>query len=180
MSKKIDLQEARAIINWMNLNEDIRELSLKIDDLELHISRNEHSRFTTAVSVAPTAPVATAVAAPVEAPKTAAPAAVEAAALTAEIEATPQKAGAYTPAADEIVIKAPMVGTFYAAPTPNAPAFVKEGDSVTPETVLCIVEVMKLMNNIEAGVEGVVQKILVSNEAPVAYNEPLMVIKLKS
>lgn len=178
MSKKVDLQEARAIINWMNLNEDIRELSIKSNDLELHISRNEHSRFAASAHAPAPAPVA---AAPVAAPTAAAPAVVEQApAAPAAPAAAPQKEGAYAPAADEVVIKAPMVGTFYAAPKPGAPAFVKEGDSVTPETVLCIVEVMKLMNNIEAGVEGVVQKILVSNEAPVGYNEPLMVIKLKS
>ena len=82
-----------------------------------------------------------------------------------------------TLAADEVVIKAPMVGTFYAAPKPGQPDFVAIGDKVSADSVLCIVEVMKLMNNIEAGVEGTVARILVSNEQAVQYGQPLMVIK---
>lgn len=176
MSKKIDLTEARAIINWMNLNEDIRELSLKSGDLELHISRNEQARFGAALA-APAISVQSAGSA-AQAPVVKAEQAP--AAESSVKQATPEQGASYTLAADEIVIKSPMVGTFYASPKPGAPTFVKEGDVVTSETVLCIVEVMKLMNNLEAGVDGVVHKILVKNEAPVAYNEPLIVIKLKS
>lgn len=87
-------------------------------------------------------------------------------------------ASKYEAAADEVIIKAPMVGTFYAAPKPGAPTFVKEGDVVAPQTVLCIVEVMKLMNNLEAGVHGTVEKIFVQNEQAVEYGQPLMLIKL--
>lgn len=167
MSQKIDINEAKALIDWMNLSEDIREFSLKCGDLELFISRNEH---TLAAAPAP----ASAPAAPTP---TSAPAPAAAVAVTPTKEAN--KKG-YEPAADEHVIRAPMVGTFYASPKPGAPAFVKEGDSVSKQTVMCIVEVMKLMNNIEAGVEGVVHKILVENEQPVEYNQPLLVIKLKA
>ena len=70
-----------------------------------------------------------------------------------------------------------MVGTFYAAPKPGDPDFVTVGSTVTANSVLCIVEVMKLMNNIEAGVDGTVVRILVNNEQPVQYGQPLMVIK---
>lgn len=80
-------------------------------------------------------------------------------------------------AADEVLIKAPMVGTFYASPKPGDPAFVNVGDAVTPESVLGIVEVMKLMNNIEAKVSGSIVKILVDNEQAVEYGQPLFVIK---
>jgi acetyl-CoA carboxylase biotin carboxyl carrier protein len=80
-------------------------------------------------------------------------------------------------AAGEVLIKAPMVGTFYAAPKPGEPDFVSVGDAVAPDTVLCIVEVMKLMNNIEAGVAGTVARVLVRNEQAVQYGQPLMVIR---
>jgi acetyl-CoA carboxylase biotin carboxyl carrier protein len=92
---------------------------------------------------------------------------------------TPSVAG-NLPAAvaeDEVVVKAPMVGTFYASPKPGAPAFVSVGDKVTADTVLCIVEVMKLMNNVEAQVEGTVTQILVSDNQAVEFGQPLMVIK---
>jgi acetyl-CoA carboxylase biotin carboxyl carrier protein len=70
-----------------------------------------------------------------------------------------------------------MLGTFYASPQPGAPAFVSIGDTVAPNTVLGIVEVMKLMNNIEAGVEGTVARVLVENESMVEYGQPLIVIR---
>ena len=70
-----------------------------------------------------------------------------------------------------------MVGTFYASSQPGAPAFVQVGDTVEADTVLCIVEVMKLMNNVEARVSGTVVRVLVENEAAVEYGQPLFVIK---
>ena len=71
------------------------------------------------------------------------------------------------------VIKSPIVGTFYASPTPGAPPFVKAGDRVEQGQVLCIIEAMKLMNEIEAEVAGEVIRILVENGQPVEYGEPL-------
>lgn len=70
-----------------------------------------------------------------------------------------------------------MVGVFYAAPKPGAPTFVSVGDAVAEDTVLGIVEVMKLMNNLEAKVAGQVVRILVENEQSVEFGQPLMVIK---
>ena len=72
---------------------------------------------------------------------------------------------------------APIVGTFYAAPSPDAPAFVKVGDRVKPGTVLCIIEAMKLMNEIEAEVAGVVREVAVENEDPVEYGQVLFRIE---
>ena len=69
--------------------------------------------------------------------------------------------------------KRQIVGTFYASPTPGAPAFVKAGDRVEQGQVLCIIEAMKLMNEIEAEVAGEVIRILVENGQPVEYGEPL-------
>lgn len=71
------------------------------------------------------------------------------------------------------VIKSPVVGTFYSSPGPDAPAFVKVGDAVEPETVLCIIEAMKLMNEITAEVAGEISKIYVDNGQPVEYGQAL-------
>lgn len=165
--KAIDFKELKAIVDWVNITEDVREFSLKFGDTELFISRNRDASPARAPLAA--APPAAVAAAPVSvAPQTA---------------AAPQPAAVSSPASDaslgtdEVLIKAPMVGTFYASPKPGDPNFVVLGDTVSADSVLCIVEVMKLMNNIEAGVDGTVVKILVGNEQPVQYGQPLMIIK---
>ncbi len=90
---------------------------------------------------------------------------------TASSSAAPAVAG--EKAADLHVIKSPIVGTFYAAPKPGAPAYVKVGDAVRKGQVLCIIEAMKLMNEIESEVDGEIAKILVENGQPVEYGQPL-------
>ena len=74
-------------------------------------------------------------------------------------------------------VKAPMVGTFYRAPAPGEPPFVEVGQEVEPDTIVCIIEVMKLMNSIEAGVRGVVKEIAVPNATAVEYGDALMGIE---
>lgn len=74
-------------------------------------------------------------------------------------------------------IKSPIVGTFYRAPAPDADPYIQVGDHVSPGTVLCIVEAMKLMNEIESDVSGRVIKMLVDNATPVEYNQPLFLIE---
>ncbi len=74
------------------------------------------------------------------------------------------------------IVKAPMVGTFYRAPNPNAPAFVEVGASVKEGDALCIIEAMKLLNEIEADKTGVIKEILVENGEPVEFGQPLFVI----
>jgi acetyl-CoA carboxylase biotin carboxyl carrier protein len=76
------------------------------------------------------------------------------------------------------VIRAPMVGTFYRAPDPSAPPFVQQGSRVQPDTILCILEVMKLMNSVSAGVSGVVTHIFVENAQMVEHGQPLIAIKV--
>jgi acetyl-CoA carboxylase biotin carboxyl carrier protein len=75
-------------------------------------------------------------------------------------------------------IRSPIVGTFYRAPAPDADSYVQVGTIVSPGTVLCIVEAMKLMNEIESDVSGKIVKILVENGKPVEYNQPLFLIEL--
>ncbi|MCK4333180.1 acetyl-CoA carboxylase biotin carboxyl carrier protein [candidate division WOR-3 bacterium] len=76
-----------------------------------------------------------------------------------------------------VAIKSPMVGTFYRASAPDAPPYVEVGDTVKPGTVVCIVEAMKLMNEIESEVSGRVAEILVENETPVEYGQELFLIE---
>lgn len=87
------------------------------------------------------------------------------------------EAPAAEPAAEEgYVVKAPMVGTFYRAPSPNAAPFVDVGTTVGEGDTLCIIEAMKLLNEIEADVNGVIKKIYVDNGEPVEYGQPLFLI----
>jgi acetyl-CoA carboxylase biotin carboxyl carrier protein len=89
--------------------------------------------------------------------------------------AAPAPAGA--PADDLHVIKSPIVGTFYAAPNPESGPFVKVGDTVQAGQTVCIIEAMKLMNEIEADISGEVARIMVENGQPVEYGEPLFALR---
>ncbi|HEX5227253.1 MAG TPA: acetyl-CoA carboxylase biotin carboxyl carrier protein [Bryobacteraceae bacterium] len=86
-------------------------------------------------------------------------------------------AAAPAPAANEFIVKSPIVGTFYESPKPSDPPFVKVGDSVEPGQVLCIIESMKLMNEIESEIAGTVVAKLMENGRPVEYGEALFAIR---
>lgn len=79
-----------------------------------------------------------------------------------------------------ILIKAPMIGTFYAAPSPDSAAFVKVGDVVGPDSVVCILEAMKVMNEVHAECSGEVVEILAKNGDPVEYGQPLFKLKARN
>lgn len=114
------------------------------------------------------------------APIYAAPAPAAAAPIAAPVAVAPAAAApAAAPAARDLsnAQKSPMVGTFYRAPGPNAAAFVEVGKQVKAGDTLCIIEAMKLMNEIEAEKSGVVKEILVENGTPVEYGEPLFIIE---
>jgi len=91
--------------------------------------------------------------------------------------AAPAPAAEAEPAAPEgHVVKAPMVGTFYRSPSPDAKAFVEVGQAVKEGDTICIIEAMKLMNEIEADASGTVKAILVENGQPVEYGQPLFIL----
>jgi len=92
---------------------------------------------------------------------------------------TPPAAGAPAPAPEPKghAVKSPMVGTFYRAPSPGAPSFVEVGQSVTKGQTLCIIEAMKLLNEIESDFAGTIKAILVENGQPVEYGQPLFLIE---
>jgi len=149
----MDISEIRKLIRLVQQS-DVTEIEVTEGESTVRISRQ--TMVTTAVA----APQPVAAAAPV---------AATAAAPTAIVE---------EPAAenDEHVFKSPMVGTFYAASSPDDDPFVSEGTVVKKGDVLCIVEAMKLMNEIEAEYDGVVEKVLVKNAQPLEYGQPIFVI----
>lgn len=107
----------------------------------------------------------------------AAPAPVAAApAATAAVEG-PEKARPAEPASNLITIKSPMIGTFYRRPSPDKPLFAEVGDEITPGKVVCIIEAMKLFNEIESEVKGKIVKILVEDASPVEYDQPLFLVE---
>jgi acetyl-CoA carboxylase biotin carboxyl carrier protein len=148
---------------------DIRKVKKLIELLEdsniaeIEIHEGEESvRISRVSAVTPVAP------APVAPPVAAVPPGV-----------APQ-APAQEQVAEEIsghVIKSPMVGTYYSAPSPNADPFIKEGSNISAGQTLCIIEAMKILNQIDSDVSGKVKKILVENGQPVEYDQPLFVIE---
>ena len=89
--------------------------------------------------------------------------------------ATPAPAAA--PVSTELEIKSPMIGTFYRAPSPESASYVEVGSEVNPETVVCIIEAMKVMNEIKAEAKGIITQILVENAKPVEFGQPMFKIR---
>jgi acetyl-CoA carboxylase biotin carboxyl carrier protein len=147
-------KEIKELVEFL-VEKDIAEFELERGDVKIRVKRSQ-----TVVSVPYVAPAAApqAIAAP-------APATVVASAPDAEEGVE--------------IIKSPIVGTFYEASSPGTPAFVMQGDTVAVGQVLCIVEAMKLMNEIESESAGQIVKILVSNGQPVEYGQPLFKIRTK-
>jgi acetyl-CoA carboxylase biotin carboxyl carrier protein len=150
----MDLRKIKKLIDLLE-ESNLAELEIKEGEEVVRLSRIPRN----------TAPVAAA------APVVAAPVAVAAAALAAVVE---------EPAADALpaghVVKAPMVGTFYASSAPDTPAFVKVGQQVKAGETLGVIEAMKMFNQIEADIDGTVKAILVENAQPVEFDEPMFVI----
>ncbi|MDH7462426.1 acetyl-CoA carboxylase biotin carboxyl carrier protein [Chitinophagaceae bacterium 26-R-25] len=107
----------------------------------------------------------------------AAPAAALPAASAAAPVAEKAKPAAETTASNLITIKSPMIGTFYRRPSPDKPIFVEVGDEIAPGKVVCIIEAMKLFNEIESEVKGKIVKVLVEDSTPVEYDQPLFLVE---
>jgi len=145
----MDIRKVKKLIELIEAS-DIAEIEIHEGEESVRISRV-------------TAPMAALAPLPIAAAP--APVAAEAASEP-EAEATP----------DGHLVRSPMVGTMYLAPSPSAPSFVEIGATVKEGETLCIIEAMKILNQIEADKAGVVSAILVENGAPIEYNEPLFVI----
>jgi len=152
----MDIKEIKRLIGLVE-DADISHLSIEEDGVKIKIEK-ELSNNVTSVVVPQQAPVAAA-------PSPAAPAASAAAQVPADDTA------GLTP------ITAQMVGTFYSSPNPESPAFVKVGDSISNGQVICIIEAMKLFNEIEAEVSGVIEKVCVNNGDPVEFGQTLFLVR---
>lgn len=162
-----DVKELKELVEFLKAN-DIAEFDMEREDLKVRL------KFANAV-VHP-APVYN-MAAPAAAPIAAGPAPAAAPAAPAAQAATSPAAPAADPDAGLHIIKSPIVGTFYASPSPDAEPFVKVGDKVEKGSVLCIVEAMKLMNEIESEVAGEIVRVIPSVGQPVEYGQALFAIK---
>ena len=185
-----ELNELRALVEFLKANE-VAKFSMKKADLEVELEfisaivqpvpRNVGVDSATLAQImanagnsggssSGTAPAQAAVA-------HAHPAGGQAAAPAAAAPVAAAPAAEADPLAGAHIVKSPIVGTFYASPSPDAEPFVKVGDTVKKGQVLCIVEAMKLMNEIEADASGEVVKVLVEAGQPVEYGQPLFAIK---
>jgi acetyl-CoA carboxylase biotin carboxyl carrier protein len=177
MASGDDLKELRELVEFLKAN-DIAEFEMERDDLKVAL------KFANAV-VHPAPGVDPATLAGILASQTVASAPVAAAApalpapvaAPAVVHAAAAPAAAAAPEDGAHIVKSPIVGTFYAASSPGADAFTKVGDQVSVGKVLCIVEAMKLMNEIESDAAGEVVKIFVKDGQPVEYGQPLFAVK---
>lgn len=139
----------------------MNEVSIEEKDFKITIKTNQEPTYVTA-SIPTTVPVATPAVTAV-APAIAAP-------------TTPVVAAPVDDEAHLITIKSPMIGTFYRSPGPDKASFVNVGDEISSGKVICIVEAMKLFNEIESEVSGKIVKILVNDAQPVEYDQPLFLV----
>ncbi len=159
-------KELRDLIDFISQS-GLEEVNIETEEFKIKVKRS--NEVTNQIIEAAPAPV---MAAPAPAP---APA--PAAAAPAPAAAAPAPAAA--PASDEskyVQIKSPMIGTFYRSPNPDSPSFVNVGDKVSAGQAVCIVEAMKLFNEIESDVSGTIVKVLVENAQPVEYDQPLFLV----
>ncbi len=162
-------KEIKELIEFL-IDKDIAEFELERGDVKLRVKRGG-AAAPQVVTVA--API------PIAAPPVAAPAPQTVSYSPAEPTGTPAAPPAPTGEEESAwqIVKSPIVGTFYESPSPGAPPFVKPGDTVTVGQVLCIVEAMKLMNEIESDHSGTIVKRFVENGQPVEYGQKLFAVK---
>jgi acetyl-CoA carboxylase biotin carboxyl carrier protein len=153
-SKAVTTGEIRDLIEFI-ANTGLNEVSVETPELKLHVKRQPDQRVQELPAAVPSTP---AVALPQPAPTPSAP---------------------EPPASKPTVeIRSPMIGTFYRSPNPDAPPFVSVGDKITKGQTVCIIEAMKLFNEIESEVSGTIVKVLVENATPVEYDQPLYLVEL--
>jgi acetyl-CoA carboxylase biotin carboxyl carrier protein len=161
----MDFKQIQELIKMINKS-NIGEVSIEEKGFKLTIKQKEE-------------PVQQLIAAPIQAQPVAAmsapPLAASQQAATAAAE-KPSKA-AEAPAGNTVTIKSPMIGTFYRSASPDKPSFVSVGDEIEPGKVVCIIEAMKLFNEIEGEVKGRIIKVLAEDASPVEYDQPLFLVE---
>jgi acetyl-CoA carboxylase biotin carboxyl carrier protein len=164
----MDLQLIKELIELVH-STDVGEVKIEQGNFKLSITRKDYQKKST-VQVA--APMSVATPAPVQVSSTPAPEAKAAPEVASSTESAPAPAVS----SNYITIKSPMIGTFYRSSSPDKAPFVKVGDKISKGDVLCIIEAMKLFNEIEAEVSGTVVKVISDNASPVEYDQPLFLI----
>src|SRR5690554_3677234 len=149
-------KEIQELIDFIS-NSGLAEVKIKTDEFKLSIKKNSDTPAVTYFKEADQVPATT-------------PAAPTAASEPAQAAPAAEDASKY------VTIKSPMIGTFYRTPNPDAEAFVNVGDNVSVGQTVCIIEAMKLFNEIESEISGKVVKVLVENSSPVEYDQPLFLI----
>jgi acetyl-CoA carboxylase biotin carboxyl carrier protein len=162
----MDFKQIQELIKMINKS-NIGEVSIEEKGFKLTIKQKEEPAVHQVIAgPVQAAPVAAMVAAPVAAPQ----------AQPAMAAEKPAKA-AEAPSGNTVTIKSPMIGTFYRSAAPDKPSFVNIGDEITPGKVVCIIEAMKLFNEIESEVSGKIVKVLVEDASPVEYDQPLFLVE---
>jgi acetyl-CoA carboxylase biotin carboxyl carrier protein len=160
----VDLKDIKAIIDLMKKN-SVSEFELEKEDFKIKLKRNVGGGMAAPVTYE-------------EAPMvTYAPPLAISAANPAHMAGAPTIAGGPATSSGEQEIKSPMIGTFYRSPSPEAGPYVEVGTEVNPETVVCIIEAMKVMNEIKAEARGIITQVLVENAKPVEFGQPLFKIR---
>lgn len=157
----MDIKQIQELIKFVSRS-GVNEVSIEQKEFKITIKTNQAPTYVTAAIPAPPQQIG---AAP-QAPASAAPSA----------PVTPQ-AAAKDDTSNYITVKSPMIGTFYRSSSPDKPLFVNVGDEIKSGQVLCIIEAMKLFNEIESEVSGRIVKILVDNASPVEYDQPLFLVE---
>lgn len=160
-------KELKELVEFL-IEKDITEFELERGDVKVRIKRGTPAAQTERIIAVPTPHAA--VQLPVTSSQVAGPPAAPA---TTTSESAPAASE------DLHMVRSPIVGTYYESPSPGSPPFVKPGDSIEVGQVLCIVEAMKLMNEIEADIAGEIVKSLVKNGQPIEYNQELFAIRPK-
>lgn len=163
----MDFKQIQELIKMINKS-NIGEVSIEEKGFKLTIKQKEEPIQQVIAAPMHAAPVAHIAAPPVAAAAAQAPAAVA-------VDKSPKAAEA--PAGNFVTIKSPMIGTFYRSSSPDKPPFASVGDEVTPGKVVCIIEAMKLFNEIESEVSGKIVKVLVEDASPVEYDQPLFLVE---
>lgn len=157
----MDIKQIQDLIRFVSKS-GVNEVSIEQENFKITIKTNEAPTYVSASIPAPQ-PLAAAAA-----PQPSLPAAAPAA------EAAP-----VADTSNLITVRSPMIGTFYRSSSPDKPLFVNVGDEISTGSVLCIIEAMKLFNEIESEVSGRIVKILVDNASPVEYDQPLFLVEPK-
>jgi acetyl-CoA carboxylase biotin carboxyl carrier protein len=160
----VDLKDIKAIIDLMKKN-SVSEFELEKEDFKIKLKRNVGGGMAAPVTYEESSMV------------TYAPPLAISAANPAQMTGAPTIAGGPASTSGEQEIKSPMIGTFYRSPSPEAGPYVEVGTEVNPETVVCIIEAMKVMNEIKAEARGIITQVLVENAKPVEFGQPLFKIR---